>query len=190
MRLSHFAAAKCPRPHARRCIRPQRRHNCAVEACGSIPRRRNRSRSRLRSLAQSRCAGALLGTYMRDIGGKSGRRPGRHLQVEASGPGNAASACAGPAEACVSEPQPVSGTQAQGAVSMHETRRRARTGRARAKWQRKWIRGLMSFHCVDQICFAQRARRHGRVPFFGDGWLASNHGSSCSHPPIRWGWRC
>jgi len=27
---------------------------------------------------------------MRDIGGKSGRRPGRHLQVEASGPGNAA----------------------------------------------------------------------------------------------------
>ena len=65
-------------------------HNCAVEACGPIPRRRNRSRSRLRSLAQSRCAGALLGTYMRDIGGKSGRRPGRHLQVEAFGPGNAA----------------------------------------------------------------------------------------------------
>ena len=28
---------------------------------------------------------------MRDIGGKSGRRPGRHLQVEAFGPGNAAS---------------------------------------------------------------------------------------------------
>ena len=27
---------------------------------------------------------------MRDIGGKSGRRPARHLQVEASGPGNAA----------------------------------------------------------------------------------------------------
>ena len=27
---------------------------------------------------------------MRDTGGKSGRRPGRHLQVEASGPGNAA----------------------------------------------------------------------------------------------------
>ena len=26
---------------------------------------------------------------MRDTGGKSGRRPGRHLQVEASGPGNA-----------------------------------------------------------------------------------------------------
>ena len=31
----------------------------------------------------SRCAGALLGTWMRDTGGKSGRRPGRHLQVEA-----------------------------------------------------------------------------------------------------------
>ena len=28
---------------------------------------------------------------MGDTGGKSGRRPGRHLQVEASGPGNAAS---------------------------------------------------------------------------------------------------
>ena len=28
---------------------------------------------------------------MEDTGGKSGRRPGRHLQVEASGPGNAAS---------------------------------------------------------------------------------------------------
>ena len=68
---------------------PQRRHNCAVEACGSIPRRRNRSRSRLRSLAHGRCAGALLGTYMRDIGGKSGRRPGSHLQVQASGPHNA-----------------------------------------------------------------------------------------------------
>ena len=27
---------------------------------------------------------------MGDTGGKSGRRPGRHLQVEASGPGNAA----------------------------------------------------------------------------------------------------
>ena len=27
---------------------------------------------------------------MEDAGGKSGRRPGRHLQVEASGPGNAA----------------------------------------------------------------------------------------------------
>ena len=27
---------------------------------------------------------------MRDTGGKSGRRPARHLQVEASGPGNAA----------------------------------------------------------------------------------------------------
>ena len=56
----------------------------------AIPRRRNRSRSHLRSLAPSRCAGALLGTYRRDTGGKSGRRPGRHLQVEASGPGNAA----------------------------------------------------------------------------------------------------
>ena len=40
---------------------------------------------------QSRCAGALLGTRMEDTGGKSGRRPARHLQVEASGPGNAAS---------------------------------------------------------------------------------------------------
>ena len=28
---------------------------------------------------------------MEDTGGKSGRRPGRHLRVEASGPGNAAS---------------------------------------------------------------------------------------------------
>ena len=64
---------------------------CAAEACGSIPRRRSRSRSRLRRLAQSRCAGALLGTYMGDTGGKSGRRPARHLQVEASGPRNAAS---------------------------------------------------------------------------------------------------
>ena len=48
-------------------------------------------RSRLRSLRHSRCAGALLGTCSRGTGGKSGRRPGRHLQVEASGPGNAAS---------------------------------------------------------------------------------------------------
>ena len=31
----------------------------------------------------------LLGTRMDDTGGKSGRRPGSHLQVEASGPGNA-----------------------------------------------------------------------------------------------------
>ena len=31
----------------------------------------------------------LLGTWMEDAGGKSGRRPGSHLQVEASGPGNA-----------------------------------------------------------------------------------------------------
>ena len=38
---------------------------------------------------QSRCAGALLVTCMGDTGGKSGRRPGRHLQVEAFGPGNA-----------------------------------------------------------------------------------------------------
>ena len=38
---------------------------------------------------QSRYAGGLLGTWMEDTGGKSGRRPGRHLQVEASGPGNA-----------------------------------------------------------------------------------------------------
>ena len=60
------------------------------EACSSIPRRRNRSRSHVRSLGQSRCVGALLGTCRRDRGGKSGRRPGRHLQVEASGPGNAA----------------------------------------------------------------------------------------------------
>ena len=73
--------------HARRI---QKQSECAAEACGSIPRRQKCSRSRLRSLAQSRCAGALLGTYRRDIGGKSGRRPGRHLQVEASGPGNAA----------------------------------------------------------------------------------------------------
>ena len=61
------------------------------QARRSIPRRRNCSRSRLRSLGPSRCAGALLGTWMGDTGGKSGRRPGRHLQVEASGPGNAAS---------------------------------------------------------------------------------------------------
>ena len=40
---------------------------------------------------QSRCAGALLGTWMEDTGGKSGRRPGSHLQVEASGLGNATS---------------------------------------------------------------------------------------------------
>ena len=33
----------------------------------------------------------LRGTWMEDAGGKSGRRPGRHLQVEASGPGNATS---------------------------------------------------------------------------------------------------
>ena len=31
----------------------------------------------------------LRRTWMEDTGGKSGRRPGRHLQVEASGPGNA-----------------------------------------------------------------------------------------------------
>ena len=40
---------------------------------------------------QSRYAGALLGTWMEDTGGKSGRRPARHLQVEASGPRNATS---------------------------------------------------------------------------------------------------
>ena len=45
---------------------------------------------------QSRCAGALLGAWMGDTGGKSGRRPGRHLQVEASGPGNAASVHSAP----------------------------------------------------------------------------------------------
>ena len=39
---------------------------------------------------QSRCTGALIGTWMEDTGGKSARRPGRHLQVEASGSGNAA----------------------------------------------------------------------------------------------------
>ena len=33
----------------------------------------------------------LRGTWMEHTGGKSGRRPGRHLQVEASGLGNAAS---------------------------------------------------------------------------------------------------
>ena len=33
----------------------------------------------------------LRGTWMDDTGGKSARRPGSHLQVEASGPGNAAS---------------------------------------------------------------------------------------------------
>ena len=33
----------------------------------------------------------LRGAWMEDTGGKSGRRPGRHLQVEASGPANAAS---------------------------------------------------------------------------------------------------
>merc|ERR1711969_218739 len=69
---------------------PGKCRGCAAEACGSIRGRRNRSRSRLRSLAQSRYAEALLGTWMGDTGGKSGRRPGRHLQVEASGPGNAA----------------------------------------------------------------------------------------------------
>merc|ERR1739841_317651 len=54
-------------------------------------RRRNCSRSCLRSLTPSQCAGALRGTWMGDTGGKSGRRPGNHLQFEASGPGNAAS---------------------------------------------------------------------------------------------------
>ena len=34
---------------------------------------------------QSRCAGGLRGTWMEGTGGKSGRRPGRHLQVEAFG---------------------------------------------------------------------------------------------------------
>ena len=48
-------------------------------------------KARLRSLAPSRSAGALLGTCMEDTGGKSARRPGRPLQVEAFGPGNAAS---------------------------------------------------------------------------------------------------
>ena len=62
----------------------------------AIPGRRNRSRSHLRSLGPSRCAGALLGTWMEDTGGKSGRRPGRHLQVEASGPGNVASVHSAP----------------------------------------------------------------------------------------------
>ena len=40
---------------------------------------------------QSRCGYSLCDTWMRDTGGKSGRRSGRHLQVEASGPRNAAS---------------------------------------------------------------------------------------------------
>ena len=62
----------------------------SAESSVPIPGSRNRSRSHLRSLGPSRCAGALLGTCRRDTGGKSGRRPGRHLQVEASGPGNAA----------------------------------------------------------------------------------------------------
>ena len=38
---------------------------------------------------QSRCAGGLLGSWMEHTGGKSGRRPERHLQVEAFGPANA-----------------------------------------------------------------------------------------------------
>ena len=77
---------------------PGKCQTCTLEACVLIRGRPCRWRSRLRSLGQSRCAGALLGTYMRDTGGKSGRRPGRHLQVEASGPGYAASVTLSEAE--------------------------------------------------------------------------------------------
>ena len=70
----------------------ERCSDCAAHACRSVdPKAQSRSRWRLRSLSPSRGAGALLGTRMADTGGKSGRRPGTHLQVEASGLGDAAS---------------------------------------------------------------------------------------------------
>ena len=86
------APPSCPPPPARSARGPARcpvatstMHACCrfgdsdeADGCAGSARR------------QSRCAGALLGTWMGDTGGKSGRRPGRHLQVEASGPGNAA----------------------------------------------------------------------------------------------------
>eukprot|EP01045_Picozoa_sp_COSAG04_P013587 COSAG04_NODE_971_length_9098_cov_6.273253_6_plen_498_part_00 len=66
-------------------------HECAAEACGSVPRQFDAAKLLCVAKGQSRCAGARLGTYMGDTGAKSGRRPGRHLQVEASGLRDAAS---------------------------------------------------------------------------------------------------
>ena len=85
------------RPSSAGCPSSRRRTSNCSTACAecnlalSFPNTQHspqRSPHRQR-VCPSRCAGALLGTYMRDTGGKSGRRPGRHLQVEASGPGNA-----------------------------------------------------------------------------------------------------
>ena len=88
-RHRHFIATSfCP--HMTAVSRAQPRTARAPEAASTTRLRRSCSRSRLRGLTPSRCAAGLLGTWMEDTGGKSGRRPARHLQVEASGPGNAA----------------------------------------------------------------------------------------------------
>ena len=88
--VSLVAAAPRASPPSR-SFWPGKCRECAAEACGSIRGKVCGRRWLRRARLQSRCAGALLGTCRRDIGGKSGRRPGRHLQVEASGPANAAS---------------------------------------------------------------------------------------------------
>ena len=77
-----------PLPTARNFRRVAVPGSCR-EACRSIRGEFDAAKLLRGARLQSRCAGGLRGTWMEDTGGKSGRRPGRHLQVEASGPGNA-----------------------------------------------------------------------------------------------------
>ena len=79
-----------PLPTARNFRRVAAPDSCK-RACESIRGEFDAAKLLRGARLQSRCAGGLRGTWMADTGGKSGRRPGRHLQVEASGPGNAAS---------------------------------------------------------------------------------------------------
>ena len=79
-----------PLPTARSLRRVAAPGSCK-RACESIRGEFDAAKLLRGARLQSRCAGGLRGTWMEDTGGKSGRRPGRHLQVEAFGPGNAAS---------------------------------------------------------------------------------------------------
>ena len=78
-------------PLSSRSVWPWSCRECAADACGSIRGKLDAAKLLCGARLQSRCAGALLGTWMEDTGGKSGRRPARHLQVEASGPAKAVS---------------------------------------------------------------------------------------------------
>ena len=85
------APPSCPPPPARSARGPARFQVAALHACCRFGDSDEADGCAGSARRQSRCAGALPGAWTGDTGGKSGRRPGRHLQVEASGPGNAAS---------------------------------------------------------------------------------------------------